>query len=143
MRQISLPSYWLFDAIGRSRKRYWHSRKAVYYFYTEQNFYSTHWLSECELNALQAWTIGTSTDPVRMSVAWAQLIHIILVTFLTGNSFIRLFHNILIQFIRFFSMSTALRLFHSQFERTSGKVRMDERSKMGVVFREVYIWHCS
>ena len=57
----------------------------------QQNFSSAQWLDEFELNALQAWTIRTSTDPVRMSVAWAQLIHIILVTFFAGNSFIRLF----------------------------------------------------
>ena len=39
-----------------------------------------------ELNYLRAWTIRTSTDSVRMSVAWAQLIHINLVTFFAGNS---------------------------------------------------------
>ena len=46
-----------------------------------------------ELNALQAWTIRASTDPVRMSLAWAQLIHIILVTFFAGNSLIEPFLN--------------------------------------------------
>ena len=38
---------------------------------------------------IQAWTIRTSKDAVRMSVAWAQLINIILATFFAGDSLIQ------------------------------------------------------
>ena len=45
-------------------------------------------LFKFKVNSLPAWTIKTSTDSVRMTLAWAQLIHIILVTSFAGNSLI-------------------------------------------------------
>ena len=91
-RYVSVSSSWLCVAIGRFRQRYWYSRKEFYNQFSNQfwNFLNTlnTLFKKSKRNSLRAWTIKTSTDSVRMSVAWAQLIHIILVTFLAGNSLI-------------------------------------------------------
>ena len=60
------------------------------------HFFHTEFLS-IELNCISAWTLRTSTDSIRMTIAWAQLIHITLVTFFAGNSFIQTMYLYMIQ----------------------------------------------